>query len=319
METFTLPELYCPFPARINRHAEEVGQHTLTWASRYNLLGDAAIAHRLQAVRVGWLVARAYPSVAPDALLLLADWCTWLFLQDDQCDEKGVGRDPERLAALHHRSLAVLGGAPLCRSDLPLTIALADLRERIARRASERWWTRFLRSVADAFAASVWEAGNRLNGLVPDIDTYRDKRPLTGGLYTLVDLAEVTEKLYLPPDVHDHATTRLLTRHAVNAVCFANDIVSLAKELKQGDVHNLVLVLRHHQAIPLQQALLRAAALHDATVRAFVELMLHLPPVSQEVQPHMDRYVAMLQAWMRGNLDWSYASGRYLMAQMVHP
>lgn len=317
MDRWELPELYCPFPPLVNRNADTVEQRTIEWAAQQGLLTDPVVRKRLERVRVGWLIARTYPDTALDELQLLADWCTWLFLQDDQCDEKGIGKDPVQLAGIHNRSLAVLKGAPTHQKDRPLTFALTDLRRRLLERARPGWMARFLQTVADAFDASVWEAGNRARNSVPSVEQYLAKRPYTGGLYTLVEMVELTENLNLPFEIYDHPYIQKLTRRAVNAVCFSNDVISLAKELKQGDFHNLVVVLCHKDNISLQDAVYRVAALHDAEVRAFINLELDMPSFGPAFETAVKQYVRILKAWMRGNLDWSYMSGRYLLAQLA--
>lgn len=315
MNGWELPELYCPFPSLVNRHADVVGRATISWAERQGLLTEPKLKYKLEAVRVGWLIARTNPTTSLEGLQLLADWCTWLFLQDDQCDERGIGKDPDAVASIHTRSYEVLAGAPLHRNDPPLTRALVDLRNRFLARARPGWMERFLQSVAASFDASIWEAGNRARGVVPDMDTYLAYRPFTGGVYTLVETIELTEQLGLPNEIYDDPYLQRIVRRAVNVVCYSNDIVSLAKEIKQGDVHNLVLVLQHRHKISLNDAIYRAAALHDAEVRAFMDLESELPGYG-DYDPAVRHYLMLQKAWMKGNLDWSYMSGRYMLAQL---
>ncbi len=88
----TLLALFCPFASTLNQHAEVAEQDTIEWADRFRLLEDLDVRQRLCDVRVGWLVSHAYPNASREGLQLLTDWTTWLFLQDDQCDENGIGK-----------------------------------------------------------------------------------------------------------------------------------------------------------------------------------------------------------------------------------
>jgi 5-epi-alpha-selinene synthase len=313
----TLPALFCPFASTLNRHAEVVERDTIAWANRFHLLDDDDVRRRLCSVRVGWLVAHAYPNASCEGLQLLTDWTTWLFLQDDQCDENGIGKQPDRLAALHARSLEVLRGAQLTANDRALSHALLDLRQRMEQYHVEGWMPRFIRSFESSLNASIWEATNRQRGVIPDVATYMNKRAFTGGLYTHIVLQELTENLQLPAAVREHSVIQQLTRMTVNVVCWANDLFSLMKEINQGDVHNLVLSLQHKHPISLQEAVDRAAALHDTEVRAFIELALRVPSFGTEVDAELKRYIAILRSWMRGNLDWSYMSGRYPLPETI--
>jgi Terpene synthase family 2, C-terminal metal binding len=103
----------------------------------------------------------------------------------------------------------------------------------------------------------------------------------------------------------------VLAQMTNNVISWANDLVSLDKERQQGDVHNLVLILAHEQRLPLQAAVDRVVALHDAEVRAFIALTKRLPTFAPAVDADLDRYVIGMRFWMRANLDWSIAAARY--------
>jgi 5-epi-alpha-selinene synthase len=317
MEQFAMPDLYCPFRSGVNHHAEVVDRQTVDWARQLNLLTSEAAYKRIRATKVGWLTARVYPETPLNELQLLADWNTWLFAQDDECDELGVGKDPEHLTAIHARSLEIINGAQPTASDGPLVHGLFNLWKRTLRIAPPEWPARFIQHFKDCLDASIWEANNRAHGITPDVAAYMAKRVYTGGLYIHVALLEITDNIHLPQSARENPVVQRLTRMAVNVVCWANDILSLAKEIKQGDVHNLVLTLRHKHGLTLEQAIERAIALHNAEVRAFVDLESHLPTLEHEVDRELRRYIAILRSWMRGNLDWSYTSGRYVSTTLA--
>jgi hypothetical protein len=311
MTEIRIPELYCPFPSAVNSHAEAVNQHTLAWVRRFNLVPNENDFSQLIASKFGWLAARAYPNAALDELRIVSDWNTWLFIRDDQCDESGLGHDPASLAKRHDRLLEILAGCAPTLRDSPLAHALYDLRGRLECKASRGWMGRFIHSVVEYFESSVWEARNRASKVTPDPDTYITMRPYTGGLYTDIELIDITERIYLPLHVRKHRTVQDLALMANNVVCWSNDIISFFKEIRHNDVHNLVVSLRHHHRLTLQEAIDRAAELTDGQVRAFMALQEKLPCFSPSIDADLRRFVAVLRSWMRGNLDWAYASGRY--------
>ncbi|MBA3943952.1 MAG: hypothetical protein H0X37_05245 [Herpetosiphonaceae bacterium] len=317
VEQVALPELYCPFPSAINRGLEVVGQQTVEWARRFKLLEGPAAYERLDAMRIGLLTARAHPHTPLAELQLVTDWTTWLFILDDHCDELGIGKHPKQLQALHHRTLTILRGAAVTDQDNPMLHALHDLRERLLLKASAEWMRRFITNCQECLEASIWEATNRANGIIPDVTTYIKKRAFTGGMYPYVALFEITEDIQLPTAVTEDALVIHLTRSAINVVCWSNDILSLGKEMKMGDVHNLVLTLQHKYRLSLKEAIARAAALHDAEVRSFINMEQRLPSFGSVIDPELQRYLGMLRSWMRGNLDWSYTSYRYLLTPSI--
>jgi 5-epi-alpha-selinene synthase len=311
MEPIVYPSLSCPFPSAINPHAEQAQQATVAWARRFCLLQRDAAFQRLNRLQYGMLMARAYPCAPREALQIVTDWSTWLFLLDDQCDEAGIGQDPEQLMYLHTRLISVLRGEPADRDEGPFVHSLYDLYARMQAYAPQGWLERFSQSVAQYFTANVWEANNRRRGTIPDAKTYCAMRLFTSAVYPCLMLIEVTEGLHLPPQAYNHPDVQDMAKMANNVISWSNDIVSLEKELRQGDVHNLALILSHEQKLSLQAAVNRVGALHDAEVRAFVAMSERLPAFSPAVDNDLQRYVMGMRFWMRANLDWSFATTRY--------
>ncbi|MGH8469908.1 MAG: terpene synthase family protein [Gammaproteobacteria bacterium] len=323
IEEITLPSFFCPFLPAVSPYAEAVHQHTLEWVRRHALIKDERAFEHLRSSKFGWLAARAHPNAPLEGVTIASDWFTWLFLMDDECDECGIGKRPERLAALQGQFLRVLSGgqpeAPLDpefrdvrkRIDVPLLHALCDLRDRMEARMPRAWRARFIHSVVEYFESSKWEAANRARGIWPDAPTYIRMRPYTGALYTDIELIDMTEGIALPLAVRKHPLVQRLMLITNNVVCWSNDIFSLPKERAHLDMHNLALILQHKEEIPLQTAVDRVAVLTDKEVRRFIELEALLPSFGAPLDADVRRFIGVLRAWMRGNLDWSYESGRY--------
>lgn len=306
-----LPELYCPFPPAISEHADTVHRETVEWVRHFGLLPNEGAYSLFGATKIGRLAARFHPDAPREELGLLSDWYAWMFIRDDHCDESEVGERPEHLAAGDARFLDILEGEEPAKCDEPLAHAMHDLRRRLYPRTTAIWMRRFLRTVREHFRSSLWEAGNRARGIVPDLETYVRMRRITGGILVDLDLIEVIEGLRLPPEVREHPTVRSLAQAANNVACWANDLFSLEKELERGDVHNLVIVLRHAEGLALKEAVNLGLRMHDAEVRRFIELESRLPAFGRTVDANLARYAAALRARMRGNLDWTRESGRY--------
>jgi hypothetical protein len=315
MEKLTRPELYCPFPSAINTAAEAAQRHTIEWARRFNLIG--AEHRRFAAIECGWLAARAYPNAGREALLLITDWLSWLFVKDDLCDEAGLGASPQQLTRLHARWLEILRGAEPASDEQPLTAALADLRQRLQRLASDEWLAHFIGSVTDFFAGLVWEATNRATERGVTVGDYLTMRQFTGSLYTLFDLIEVSEGIELTPSLRSHHQVRRLTRLANNMVCWANDLLSFEKELAQGDPHNLVLALRSERRLTLPAAVRHVAQMHDDAARAFLDTAACLPWLDARQDVALRRYVKALGAAVRGHLEWAESCQRYRQAALA--
>jgi Terpene synthase family 2, C-terminal metal binding len=311
MEPIVIPELACPFPAAINPHVDKAQQATVAWARRLRLLEHAAAHRRIHQLQCGWLCARAYPHASPETLQIVTDFGTWLFLLDDQCDEDGLGTNPDRMTRRHTRFVDVLRGIAPREHDEPLAHALWDLHLRMKPHAPEGWLERFGTTVEQYLSAIVWEATNRRRGHIPDAASYCAMRLFTSTMYCCILLFELTEELRLPPEVYDHPDVQRLATMTNNIVSWDNDIFSVGKERRHGDVHNLVLIVAHEQQLSLQAAVDRVSMLHDAEVHAFIALAQGLPSFTPELDRELKRYIAGMRSWIRGNLDWSRATRRY--------
>lgn len=311
METIAFPELICPFPSTLNPNVVAVHRHTIEWVQRFNLVtGDRAL-QKFRAARFAWLAARAYPTAPLQELLIVAEWNIWLFIHDDECDEAGIGRQPTQLAKVYDRLRSIFAGAPPAVGDTPLAHALHELWQRMRRISSLEWRERFLRSVEDYFSACLWEAENRAANRIPDRATYIRLRPFTGALNTDFELIEPCEHIHLPAEVYQDPTLQRLSLMCNNVVCWSNDIFSLDKERRTDNRHNLVIVVKNERKCSWQEAVDRVAAMHNAEVQGFIRLVPQLPSFGPEVDAELARFVSILRAWMRGNFDWAFDTGRY--------
>jgi 5-epi-alpha-selinene synthase len=314
-----LPALYVPFPSAINERADSVHRSSTEWLRRFLVLANETAYRRFSGIKIGRLAARFHPEAPLDALQLISHWYGWMFFWDDQRDETEIGKQPGSLAARKLSFLEVLTGSGLPESDA-LVHALWDLREReLAKVATESWMSRFFGSVEERFASTFWEATNRTLGITPDIDSYVRMRPVTGGLNIDTQFIEIAEHAYPSPEIWRNDSFRRMVLASNNAVCWANDIFSLEKEIRRNDVHNLVLILQQEEDLTLPAAVDGAIEMHNAEVRVFIDSASQLQQSDGAVDDELRRFVTILQTRMRGFVDWAHESGRYRSTVSIGP
>lgn len=306
------PKIHCPIPSAVNPYAEIVNNHTLSWIKKFGLVPHEDNFDLVRKSKFGWLLARAYPNAPLEELKIVSDWNTWLFIRDDQCDESGLGKDPILLSHVHADYIEILNGRSPKQNSSPLAHALYDIRNRLMSKVTPAWWGRFVYSAIEYFDSTEWEAQNRAFGIVPDTKTYILMRPYTGGLYTDIELIDITENIDLPLHIRKNDVLQRLALKANNVVCWSNDIISFAKESRHHDVHNLVATLLSSQH-SLQKAINLATEMTNSEIREFLELEKKLPSFSPEIDAQLQKFVGVLRSWMRGNLDWAYESERYVI------
>ena len=102
-ENTVMPRLHSPFPPQCHPDLAPAAESNLAWARASGLLTSPAAVSRFTALQPALLAAGAYVAVDRDALMLAADWCSWLFLFDDlhpaserRCPGRGPGSGSSR-------------------------------------------------------------------------------------------------------------------------------------------------------------------------------------------------------------------------------
>lgn len=315
MSTLQFPQIYCPFPSMLNPFATEAEKHTAEWVSRFELVKSEKAREKFRRARFAMLSSRAFPTAGRYELCIASEFNTWLFLLDDKNDESMFGK-MDYLQMVHSFVTQILQNNHVVAPEegMPLANSFADLWKRMRRTSNAAWQKRFVKSMIDYLDACLWEVGNRIQHRAPSVADYIEKRPYTGALFADIELIEVLENIYLPDEVRLHDTVQQLALACNNVVCWANDLFSFEKERRQGDVHNLVVVLKEERGLDLEEAVMETARMHDEEVRRFIALTETVPSFGEETDDELRRYIGVLKAWMRANLDWSFQdTARYKM------
>lgn len=305
------PQVWTPFPSNIHPDAEVIQSRSIAWADEQRLFASREARDKFDRARFGNLVSRCFHLGTTERLQLITDLTTWIFVEDDECDESPLGADVEMLDRRYERFRRYMSGAlPFSRE--PLDLAYHELACRTARLSpSDAWYKRFSQTMSDYFDSSVWEADNRQRRHAPNTEVYRSMRRVTGGLPIYIDLVELALGETLPLAKRRNEVVERMVRITNDVTCYHNDIFSFAKERGAGDVHNLVCSLMLDATMTADEAAAEALRQTDAEVVEFVTLVETLFQNGMIHEAPLDRYVLGLMAIMQGNVDWSYESARY--------
>lgn len=308
--TYVLPSLSYPHPPMINPCADAVQQAVTLWMDDFGYLPTEKAHRRFAAGKFATVTARAHPYASYDDVLLVATYMSWLFMLDDLCDEAELGRNPAQLRAIHNNIIDAMRMPRRASSD-PIIDGLLDVWERMTAKASPGWTMRFIQTFQDYSLGCQWEAQNRAGNIIPTLEDYIYMRRKTSALDIFFDLIELADNIKLPQQVLQTEHVRQLKTMANDGVAWFNDIVSLDKEIRTGDFHNLVLVLQHNDGLTLQRAIDMAGEMFTARMSAYVEAEARRPRYDTRTEAELERYLTGLRCWVRGNIDWSFETGRY--------
>ncbi len=320
---FGLSDLYLPWPATIENPLAPVAiAATRDTARRIGLINDRFDLQRFQAFASS--ATYFYPSAGLDQMIACSDWCAWLFFLDDLYDEDvQASWDAPGARRLMGMCLTSLRGAAPPSAAPPLVRFLWEVRQRLLRSAvgGEQWLSRFAASAEDYLLKGVLPANAQwAHQLVPAFEHYLEQREHDSAVHTCIDLIELAAGLSIPERVHAAEPLPTMRRLCARALAYANDLMSYEKEvLRHGNPNNLVHVLMVHRSIPFDRAVHDAVALINRCTRDLIALERQIPADGLAVDPLVARYVAGMGQLLRGNFDWSLATGRYRTRQSPFP
>lgn len=319
----SLSDLYLPWPATIENPIAAVAiEATRDTASRLGLVRQDFDLKRFYAFASS--ATYFYPKAELDRMIACSDWCAWLFFLDDLYDEDvQASWDTASTRRLMGTCMASLSGAAPPRSAPPLARFAWEIRQRLLRLAvaAEQWLRRFTASVEDYLLKGVLPANAHwARGLVPAFGHYLEQREHDSAVHTCIDLIELAAGLSIPAAVHEAEPLPTMRRLCARALAYTNDLMSYEKEvLRHGNPNNLVHVLMTHRSIPFDRAVNDAVALINRYTRDLVALERQIPSHGRPVDAVVARYVAGMGQLLRGNFDWSLATGRYRSTRSPFP
>jgi 5-epi-alpha-selinene synthase len=304
------PLLDCSLVPAINEHVTAAHAHTERWVVQRGLVHpDDRTFDGWAAARFAWLGARAYPTVSREQLELISDWLSFLFFYDDMCDTHEIGEPDYRaeLGILEDRLVCIAAGSQPHAADAPLTLALQDICDRLARHLAPAWLDRFAHHLQEYIEGVRWERALRLDGGIPNIGTYSRLRLLNSAVFPCLDIAGMFIDPTDPSFV-EGVYVQQLEVMANDYISWVNDIYGIDKEIREQTTANLVVVLRNQDALAWPDAVDSAIDRCNAEHEAFCSLR---ELVLEHTDARVHAYVHALESWMRGNLDWYAETRRY--------
>ena len=311
--------LELPFPSRISLLADRVEDGVRVWADDRQLVCSEAARHHLAQTGIGYLAARCFAGAELGRLALIGQWLTLIIRLDDQFDDGPLRRQPQQVDEVAGELEGILraapGQAPAPRS--PVADALIDLWGRTAELMSPAWRRRFVRDFSRWLDSLRGEVATRAERGHPEESAHHVARRDAGGIQNVLDLIELAAHCEVPPSFEAGATYRHLRDLAADVVQWTNDLVSLEKELARDDVHNAVILARHHRGLSLDAAVDEVVVNLGAAVAAFVaaedglDAAMDAARLARDDRLRVHAAVDGMGLLMRGHLDWAAGNPRY--------
>ncbi|MFJ4191600.1 germacradienol/geosmin synthase [Kitasatospora sp. NPDC089509] len=330
-----LPEFRLPFELTLSPHLDGARERVVEWAERVGLLAahpdvpgsgiwDAA---SIRDHDLALCAAGLQPDATADQLDVSSAWLAWGTYADDYYPAVfGRTRDLAGAKAANAR-LALfmpLDGSPTAEPANALERGLAELWERTAGPLTVENRGR-LREAVEAMTTSwIWELANRIQNRVPDPVDYLEMRRSTFGSELTTLLARLGHGWTVPEEIHRHGSMRALENSAMDYGCMVNDLFSYQKEVEyEGELHNLVLVVQTFFNCDYPSAVRIVDDLMHSRLEQFQHVAQNELPVlyqdfglSAEDRALLGGYVAELENWLAGVLNWHRECRRYRTADL---
>lgn len=318
-----LPDFHMPFEVELCPHLEGARHRLTDWAHRTGILEEGVWDEdKLAAADLPLCSAGLDPDATEDALDLSSQWLAWGTYGDDYYPLVfGARRD---LAAARLTTARLSDCMPVDGEEFPVAVnamerGLIDLWARTTTEMTPDQ-RRILKAAVDVMTESwVWEVSNQLHHRVPDPVDYLEMRRATFGSDLTLSMCRMGQGPAVPPEVYRSGPVRSLENAAIDYACLVNDVFSYQKEIEyEGEVHNAILVVQNFFGCDYPTALGVVHDLMTQRMQQFEHVIAHELPVlyedfelSDAARDAMGNYVADLQNWLAGILNWHRSVDRY--------
>ncbi|PCH42339.1 terpenoid synthase [Wolfiporia cocos MD-104 SS10] len=308
---FMLPDLIamCPLKGSTNPHYVKAAAESSAWINSYNLFTDRKRAFFIQGSNE-LLVSHTYPYAGYEQFRTCCDFVNLLFVVDEVSDEQN-GQDARETGNVFLNAMR----DPAWDDGSALAKMTKEFRARLLQYSGPGCFARFLKHCEDYVDAVAKEAEYRERGQVLDVASFEPLRRENSAIRLCFGLFEFCLGSDLPDDVFQDSTFMRLYWAAADMVCWSNDIYSYNMEQSKGiGGNNIVTVLMQDKGIDLQAASDLVGAHFDTLMRRFIATKKQLPSWGPAVDATVAGYVAAMEHWVIGNLEWSFETQRYFGA-----
>lgn len=299
-----VPQYYLPNPLGVE--AEKINKAFASSVGLFKLIDEKKF---YAASSIGKF---AYHQASLERLSACCQFVEWLFYIDDEFDEN-IEFANNTIAAKdrieQYIQLFCNGTSDL--SNDPIVQFSIGLREKLLKTANPQRFERICNSTKEYFRIGVLGAVEVWGSKQPyTIEQYMLNREYDSGVYACIDMIEIAEDIDISNEIITDPDIQKLRKLTVRHVAFTNDLYSYNKEVPQHhNPNNLVYLLMHWKKKSFEEAVNEIVKILNAEVQMFVQLKEKI--LSTYSSPDLQKYIAGMESWMSGNINWSIQTTRY--------
>ena len=296
-------EILYPFPYSIHSNANEMDFSVTHWGMTCGLLPDKGSVNAVRSNRINYFAAYLFPHADSARLVHIAKLFLMLFLQDDQAEKLSP------ISAFRWLKSLLAGTEKIERNH---QLKFGPKQDPFLE-AYKCYWMDFFQALdpsslsvyrqclQDYWQGQLWEAQHKIEGKLPEISEYLIRRRMSSGSgIAIFFLRWLHGRLEDGTDMD--CRFRLAEIFAANAICLANDLGSMDKELASGENNSYPILLIHGFRLSKESAVEKTKMLHDRNVKNLLALIRQ----SRETAELLElRYFDALLQMVAGSNAWS--------------
>ncbi|KAF9256197.1 terpenoid synthase [Marasmius fiardii PR-910] len=321
---FVLPNLLKitsrAFELRQNPLQPEADKRAIEWFRRFGVYDDSETqtSRFLSKGRFDLLGGLGFPDADMHRLETCVMWLMWAFCLDDSTDEDWQ-REPGAVQVEHRKTDAILydSDAPqpthpragmLWEPPTPLNFSILN---RVRATATPNSYERYVNAYLEWTQAQVEQSRNRSLDYLPTVEEFILLRRSTYGGNFCGAMVEWAGDFQIPPHAFEHPALTSMTNALIDLMAWTNDLCSLQKEYNDGDLHNLVIIVRHYENCTLQDAVDKVVEMTDRRVQEYMDMKAKIPSFDEGVDREVARYLRAYEDYVQGSIGWCYLCPRY--------
>ncbi|CAG8564145.1 17293_t:CDS:1 [Dentiscutata erythropus] len=286
-------------------------QHCYEWAKKFDLITKKTTNKEFKISKFGLLICYIFPTASFEKRCLAIDFFNWLFFVDDFVDiKKDLKGKPEEIKKELNKFMTILNDNPQPEIfQNSIAIALWDVWARMKKITNEEWRIKFRNTISLYFDACYLNACNKRSHNIPNsVEEYIKIRRNSGAVMTSFNLIEPLLGIQIS---YDNKELQNLMEYCNDHICFINDLYSLKKELTEGEVDNIIIVLQRSNQYSLREAIDYAVVLINNRMTQIKEVVDRLMQYKLKMDQDTSKYINVLVDIVVGSFYWHKISGRY--------
>jgi len=299
---------------------KEIEKHTWDWACSMKLFDPIDCRIQIALNKVTGLTIRVYPIATKEDLLLGNDVLLFLFLFDDWLESPQFTVTKLQIIIKELKENGPNGTEdPL---ELKYITALRDIYRRLEDNENGAIRQLFWQHMVEYFEANLRELSMRGRKLVPDVKDYFQLRRDVGGVNPSLDIQLAFYNRALHSKFNGRSVfpkewlseRNIMYNIANDQICIYNDLTSIEKELRLGEISNIIITLANKKHCTLEEAFINTIKKHNSVINRFENIESEWISKAEENEKKIMRYrVYAFQSWIKGHIEWCAIISNYVV------